>query len=116
MIRDANFSDLDALMALEEAVFQGDRLSRRSMRYMLKNKRALVLVAEPKHGELAGYAILLEHLRPKAARLYSLAVDSAYQGQGVADQLMGTLEAKCTKPAIRLEVRADNLQIGRAHV
>lgn len=110
MIRAATLQDLEALMALEGQAFEGDRLSRRSMRYMLKNKRAAVFVAEQPAGIIAGYAILLEHQRPASARLYSLAVATASQGQGVADRLMKTLEIVCTKPAIRLEVRADNLR------
>lgn len=97
-------------MTLEAEAFEGNRLSRRSMRYMLANRRAKVFVAIGSAGVLAGYAILLEHERPKSARLYSFAVSTVSRGHGVADGLMEALETACAKLSIRLEVRADNVR------
>ena len=65
--------DLDALVALEQAVFTTDILSRRSFRHFLASPHASLIVAE-ESGKLAGYALVLYPPRSKLARLYSIAV------------------------------------------
>lgn len=109
MIRLAVAADLPAVMTLEAEAFATDRLSRRSLLYMLKNPQASFWVTEPE-ASLQGYAILLEHRRSKSARLYSIALSSQFQGKGLADTLMAHLERQCKKRAIKLEVRQDNLR------
>lgn len=99
-------------MALEAAQFQSDQLSKRAMTYMIKNPHARFWVLLDK-GVLQGYAIVLEHSRAKAARLYSIALDGAFQGTGLGDQLMTQLESACRKAIIRLEVRCDNVRAQR---
>jgi ribosomal protein S18 acetylase RimI-like enzyme len=109
--RPARAADLDALVALETAVFETDRLSRRSFRRLLASPTAICLVAHAGDGGLAGYALLLFRRSTALARLYSIAVDPRRRGQGVARCLMAAAEeAAYARGAIslRLEVRADN--------
>ena len=56
--------DLDALVALERAVFPTDVLSRRSVRRFLTASSATLLVAEIA-GQLAGYVLVLYPPRSK---------------------------------------------------
>lgn len=108
-IRPAALGDLSDLLGLEAASFVQNGLSRRAMRYMIQNPQARFLLLE--RGEtVAGYGLMLEHKRAKAARLYSLAVGAAFRGAGVADGLLAHLETLCQKPVLKLEVRADNLR------
>lgn len=109
MIRSAVVSDLSSILTIEAEAFATDRLSKRSLRYMLKNPQASFWVTE-QEASLQGYAILLEHRRSNSARLYSIALSSQFQGKGLADALMAHLERHCKKPAIKLEVRQDNLR------
>lgn len=111
MLRKATLQDLDALVALENRSFQTDRLSRRSFRHLLTKGNAVILIAEGEEGALAGYAAVLFNAGTSLARLYSIAVDSGYQGRGVGRQLVeaserAALEGECV--VLRLEVRRDN--------
>lgn len=107
-IRPARPADLDALLAIEQAVFVWDRLSRRSLRHFLNSDAAGVLVAE-EAGRLAGYALVLFRRHAHTARLYSIA---AVPGRiGVGGPLLAACEALALSrgaTALRLEVRADN--------
>lgn len=102
--------DVPALLALEQAAFAGDRLSRRSLARLVRLPTCRFVVARS-NGALAGYAIVLLHRRRRAARIYSLAVAAEFSGQGLGGALV---EAACEaarragRRAISLEVRADN--------
>src|SRR5215472_1113307 len=72
-LRAGDLSDLDGLVALEERVFAGDRVSRRGFRRFLSSPRAALIVAA-EDGVLAGYALVLFRAGSVVARLYSLAV------------------------------------------
>lgn len=107
MIRKAVMSDLDALLDIENRAFAGNRLSRRSLRAFLSSPKALMLVLE--HAEkTAGYGVLIYRKGSNVARLYSFGVAPDFQGRGLSTPLLEALEAKCAKPIMRLEVRADN--------
>lgn len=111
VIRPATVADLPALVALEQASFQGDHLSARQYRKHMGSSSAAVLVATAADATLAGAAVLFFRRTSHVARLYSLAVDPAWRGHGVARQLLIACEVEarqraCT--ALRLEVRTDN--------
>lgn len=109
-IRTALPSDIDALLRVEEACFETDRLSRRSFNYFLSRARAELFVAEA-GGAILGYGLVLFHRGTALARLYSLAVLPEAQGRGVAQLLLLHSEQTARTHdtvAIRLEVRADN--------
>lgn len=109
-IRPARASDVDALLAIENAVFQTDRLSRRSFRHLIASPSADVLVAEV-GGSVAGYCVTLFRAKSPAARLYSVATAPGLSGQGIGRALIETAErqaAKRGRRSLRLEVREDN--------
>ena len=109
-IRPARLSDLDAIFALEHAVFSTDRLSRRSLRAFIARAHHPLLVATSGKA-LAGYALIALRKRSTAARLYSIAVDPRNGRQGVGRALMAACERYAAAHGcdwLRLEVRTDN--------
>ncbi len=109
VIRRAGHGDLGALLALEEACFATDRLSRRQYRRHLDSTSACVLVADD--GSLLGCAVVFFRRSARVARLYSLATAPQARGSGVASALLMHVEAVarargCNR--LRLEVRMDN--------
>ncbi|ROQ24971.1 GNAT family N-acetyltransferase/peptidase C39 family protein [Gallaecimonas pentaromativorans] len=107
----ATIADLDDLHALENKAFTHDRLDRRRWRHLLKDAHGQVWVAEDKT-KLLGAAVLLLKKGTALARLYSLAVDPAARGRGIAKLLMEKIEAAAITEgsvAIRLEVQGDNV-------
>ena len=103
-------SDLAELLALEQAVFTTDKLSRRSFRHFLTSPRASLIVAE-EGSKFAGYALVLYPPRSKAARLYSIARAPHIGGRGVGPKLMAAAEAAAKRRGrrtMRLEVHEDN--------
>ncbi|OQM73535.1 peptidase C39 family protein [Manganibacter manganicus] len=111
-VRTARASDVDALAAIENAVFSGDRISRRSFRLLIERETAETLIAES-DGRVAGYAIVLFRKGSGMARLYSLAVAPDFSGKGVGRILLGVAEEIAFahgRMLLRLEVREDNLR------
>jgi ribosomal protein S18 acetylase RimI-like enzyme len=112
-IRKARLSDVDGLAAIENAVFPGDRISRRSFRALIERETAEVFVAVI-DDRLAGYAIVLLRRGSGVARLYSIATAPGLAGQGVGRRLLDAAEDAAfrhDRMLLRLEVREDN---GRA--
>lgn len=109
-IRPARPADLDAILALEFAVFSADRLSRRSLRGFIASPHRPVLVAVADRA-LAGYALVALRRGSRAARLYSIAVDRKLARRGVGRALMAASERYARargRDRLSLEVRADN--------
>ncbi|HKJ22441.1 MAG TPA: GNAT family N-acetyltransferase/peptidase C39 family protein [Gammaproteobacteria bacterium] len=110
MIREATRHDIDALLDIENRCFSGDKLSRRRFRYLLTQAHAVTL-AEQTRGTIRGYAMVLFNAATSHARLYSLAVDPAHQGHGIATTLLAASE-QCAVDheciSLRLEIRHDN--------
>jgi len=111
-IREAGVQDVDALVALEQAAFQGDRISRRQFRYLLTRGHARTLVApDPLGRGLLGYVMLLFSRGTSLARLYSVAVGEAARGMGLGRELVHAAEEVAGRNGcadLRLEVRRDN--------
>ncbi len=107
-IRPARASDLDALVAIEQAVFDADRISRRAFRALIIGDHPIVLVAEA-GGMIAGCCVILTRADSHKARLYSLAAAPGRTGVGRA-LLQGAEAAARARGStgMRLEVRADN--------
>jgi ribosomal-protein-alanine acetyltransferase len=111
IIRPAVLDDLPRLVELEESCFTTDRMSRRSFRHFLQQTQHCFLVAENRQQQVTGYILVFLHQGTQLARLYSIAVDPACRGQGVARQLIRQAEQVCAdagRVAMRLEVRTDN--------
>ncbi len=110
-VRRASESDLDGLIAIEEASFRSDRMSRRQYRRHLQSDTARVMVASAGPGQLLGSAVLFLRRRGELARLYSLATLPQARGKGVAGHLLRAVEHAAVLAGarrLRLEVRTDN--------
>ncbi len=109
-VREAHLADLDALLRLEEKSFPGDRLSRRSFRRFLQGANDHLLVAEER-SSILGYILLLRRQGTRLARIYSICVDEAHRGRGLAELLIRAGEDAVLSAGsayVRLEVRRDN--------
>src|SRR5262249_12853327 len=109
-LRPGRLADLDALMALEQAAFITDHISRRSFRRFLASRSAARIVAEH-DGRPAGYALALFRSSSRLARLYSIAVAANAGGRGIGSMLLHALERRARRRgcrAMRLEVHTEN--------
>ena len=109
-IREARPRDLDAIARLENESFEGDRVSRRSLREFLRAKHRPVIVATI-GDELAGYVLVSLRKGARAVRIYSLAVGARFARRGVGRALLQAAEAyarRHRRAALTLEVRYDN--------
>lgn len=109
-VRKAAACDLDALVSLELATFESDRISRAQWRRHIASDTACVLVAGPR-GRVDGAAVVFHRRNSRRARLYSLAVAGAARGSGLAKALLGAVEAGAVRRGcnvLSLEVRTDN--------
>lgn len=109
-VRKASADDLDALVALEIATFQGDRISRAQWRRHIASHSASVLVTG-RSGRVDGAAVVFRRRNSGRARLYSLAVAVPARGQGLARALLAAAESeaiRCGCETLGLEVRIDN--------
>jgi ribosomal protein S18 acetylase RimI-like enzyme len=112
-LRSGRLRDLDALLAIEQAVFTTDILSRRSMRHFLASPGTSLIVAE-QSGKLAGYVLVLYPTRSSHARLYSIAVAPHIGRHGIGPLLLAAAERTAKRRgrrAMQLEVHDHN---GRA--
>jgi ribosomal protein S18 acetylase RimI-like enzyme len=109
-VRTGEPADLDALSALEERVFTGDRMSRRSLKHFLRSPTTSVIVATGR-ACIIGCAVVLFRPSSALARVYSLAVDPDWAGRGVARALLD-IAAKAARgrgrTTLRLEVHVRN--------
>jgi ribosomal protein S18 acetylase RimI-like enzyme len=112
-IRKGRLADLDRLVAIENAAFESDRLSRRSLRAHLTKPNVSLLVAEAEmqgFAHVVGYALLAFRASSKSARLYSLASDPQHRlglGRVMLDACEGEAKQRGAE-LLTLEVRADN--------
>jgi ribosomal protein S18 acetylase RimI-like enzyme len=101
-------ADIDALVAIEQAAFAGDRISRRSFRQLIERETAAALVVEV-DGHVAGYVVVLFRKGSGVARLYSIGRTCGRAGLGRA--LLQAAESAAfdrERLLLRLEVREDN--------
>lgn len=113
-VRRATSRDIEGILALE-ALFPGDRMTRRSLARLVRSPTASIWVAcsrkVPSDCVQAALVLLIRR-NTRVARVYSLAVAPAVRGQGLATALVETAQRWATdagKLAISLEVRCDNL-------
>lgn len=113
-IRTAVAADAGALAALDARCFPpGDRFSPRVWRHLLgvarRNRSALAVLAH-EDAAVLGAAALLLRAGSRVARLYTVAVDPAARGRGLARRLLAALLARAPRrcATLSLEVRASN--------
>lgn len=109
-IRAAQIRDLPQLLAIEQGVFAGDRLSARSLRRHVQNRSAAMLLASL--GEIVcGYVLLFFRRNSNVARIYSLGIGLEHHGRGFGARLLHECENVARArgcDVLRLEVRRDN--------
>lgn len=108
--RQAQMSDKQALLHIENTCFANDRLSARQMVYWLKAKHKVLLLAQ-QGSEVIAYGLAIMRKGTSLARLYSLGVLPTARGLGVAKALITQLEEACVaknKLFLRLEVSTTN--------
>lgn len=106
----ATVEHLDLLLDLEEKCFTGDKLSRRSMRRFLLSEQSVFRVAMV-DDKCVGYLLIIFYRGTRLARLYSIAVNPDWRGQGIARQLMLSGEHEAQQQGalyFRLEVNNTN--------
>jgi len=110
-VRRAELSDLDDLVALEQATFDSDQISRAQFRRHLDSDSARVLVASANRRRFLGTAMVFFRKGSRVARLYSIASLPEARGKGVGTALIEAAEAAALQRhchMLRLEVRTDN--------
>jgi len=108
-VRRARATDA-ARIADMERHFPSDRLSDRAIRRFLRSPRADVLVATERN-QVLGNLILLTRSTSRIARIYSIVVDRAGRGRGLAKRLVAQAESAARRrrcESVALEVREDN--------
>ena len=109
-IRDASKADVPDLIRLETVSFESDTLSKRSFARLVGSATAACRLAL-QGDAAAAYYVLLFRDGSLAARLYSIAVDPARRGGGLAKALLHDAEEAARRrgrTALRLEVRENN--------
>lgn len=99
------------LLALEEACFATDRISRRNLRNLILSPSAYCIGAYLE-GDLIGSMVVLFRSNSRSARIYSLAVAEKARGMGIGRKMLAKAEREarlrgCDR--MRLEVRMDNI-------
>lgn len=117
-LRAATEADLPAIVEIELACFASDPWPRRSFEAFLDRDGSEFLVAEDPdaHGEVAGYAILIQ--AADEAELLNLAVDDKRRGRGIGGSLLVRLLDACRERSVRavyLEVRESNAAARRLY-
>ena len=85
--RHATLDDLDALTKLEETCFDIDRMSRRSIKWMIQKGNCDFIVVDL-DGRLVAYILILYHRGTNLARIYSLAVAPDMRGRHLGGELL----------------------------
>lgn len=109
-LRHAVHDDVESLVAIENACFETDRLSRRSFFNLVRPGSHDLLVIEV-NGKLAGYVLNLYRNNTNLARIYSIAVLPEARGRGLAMKLIDAAEQAATTRHcvfVRLEVSVNN--------
>lgn len=113
LLRTAEESDLDAVMAIETSVFANDAWSRDGMSGELAARDTWYVVAVPDddRDHVVGYAGILAGYRTGDADVQTVAVAPEARGRGLGRTLVTELVAHARRRGARevfLEVRADN--------
>lgn len=110
-IRRATASDLDAIVAIEQACFDLDEaFPRRVLRYLITQAEGSCYVTEH-DGRITGYISLLKRRTTGNLRVYSVAVLPEARGKGDGQRMIDQAVKEARQLGLRevtLEVRVDN--------
>ena len=109
-IREADGSDLPAIMALEEGSFGPRRWDETFVRELMSEEDVLTMVAEDER--IVAYIMFSISREYETVEVLSLAVSPAFRRRGIAKMLMAHAEAVAEKDAqtMSLCVRPDNIE------
>lgn len=113
-LRDVRDSDLPALYALDQLCYRsGIAYSIQEMRYYLRRRGAVSILAEDSKGLLAGFAIAepVRYGRSAAGHIITIDVAPERLRQGIGTLLMDAMESRLAGAGVtllRLEVAVDN--------
>jgi ribosomal-protein-alanine acetyltransferase len=111
MLRRATAEDLDAVMAIETAMFPTDAWSSAMMAAEIDGPHGHYLVAEAEDGGVDGYAGLLAPRGSGQADIQTIAVVDRARRRGLGTTLINALLTEARRreaTEVFLEVRADN--------
>ncbi len=111
-IRLATPRDLGELTRLEQIAFTADRFTESQIEYLITRAHATILIMET-DGAVSGSAYLLWRKNLPLARLYNIAINPEFQGQGLGAKLLKECELEAARrrcTVMSLEVRIDNKQ------
>jgi ribosomal protein S18 acetylase RimI-like enzyme len=109
-IRRAKQSDLPNIISIENDSFGKDAFSPRQLKYLLKSPNSFFYTAILNKKPI-GYIILLKRKGSKTLRIYSIAIDAAARGMGIANMLIDISKVLVSKGKFRkltLEVNENN--------
>ncbi|RCK52421.1 GCN5 family acetyltransferase [Thalassospira profundimaris] len=110
VLRLATDADLAALVRIEKTCFDQDRMTRRTMRHFMTSTTARFWVAVCDDAVI-GYVVVIHRSNTALARLYSMAVEPAFQRAGIGQMLLRRAEETTLDfgaPILRLEVHPQN--------
>lgn len=108
--RKASISDIDQLVELENKCFDSDKFNRNQFKYLLSKAKGFVFIYEI-GDNIVGSLILLSRKNSPKLRIYSVAVNPEYQGQGIAGHLLKQAQRMAKeqhKKYLTLEVKSIN--------
>jgi ribosomal protein S18 acetylase RimI-like enzyme len=110
-IRQAQISDFEGIMQIENSCFPGElAYSREQMRYLVFKANGITLVEGPE-GQLRGYITMLFRRNSDMANLETIGVAPTHRGCGVGKRILRAAEEWMAARGItwfRLEVSAGN--------
>jgi len=117
-IRQADRSDLDALLKLEEKCFGIERFTEATVLAFLARDDAFVLVAED-HGRIVGSVMNVFSRSRRLGRIASVAVMSGMRRRGIGERLVRASEKRFVQESmrsVRLEVNVENMSAIRLYL
>lgn len=117
-IRQADRSDLDALLMLEERCFGIERFTEPTVLAFLARDDAFVLVAED-NGRIVGSAMNVFSRSKRLGRIASVAVMSSMRRRGIGQKLVNASEKRFVREgmrSVRLEVSVENMPAIRLYL
>ena len=109
-IRPAEQTDLKFVLAIEQQSFGNEAFGKRQFDHLAKSLTSHFFVVDI-GSIIAGYLILLTRCNSKVIRIYSVAVNPEFRGQGIGDMLIShtkSFAARMGYSTISLEVSQAN--------
>ena len=109
-IRTAEAKDIKSIFDIESKSFGNEAFNLRQFKYLVKSPSSLFQVALVDN-QVAGYLVSLIRKNSKQLRMYSLAVNEDFRGQGIAQKLIDYIKQVARDNGyvfVTLEVREHN--------